>query len=79
MLINILTLLMGTAMMVFDGPLSRPNVRLQNGSDAPSTESGKYKQAKVAGAIFIAITRVMKGLVINYSNFLSLLPTVMLR
>jgi hypothetical protein len=42
------------------------------GPGAPSTESGKYKQAKVAnvligiGAIFIAITHMMKGLAINF-------------
>ena len=42
------------------------------GPGAPSTESGKYKQAKVAnvligiGAIFIAITQMIKGLVINF-------------
>ena len=42
------------------------------GPGAPSTESEKYKTGKVAnvligiGAIFIAITRMMKGLVMNF-------------
>jgi hypothetical protein len=63
---------MGTAMIVLNGPLSRPNVRLQNWAwRAPGTESG-IQTAEVAkvligiGAIFIAITHMMKGLVINF-------------
>jgi hypothetical protein len=73
LLINILTLLMGTAMIVFNGPLRRLDVRLQNWAwRRQAQESGKYKQAKVAkivigiGAILIAITRMLKGLVINF-------------
>jgi hypothetical protein len=42
------------------------------GPGAPSTESEKYKTGKVAnvligiGAIFLAITRMMKGHVMNF-------------
>ena len=43
-------------------------------------QAGKAANVLIGiGAIFIAITRMMKGLVINFLNFLRLLPTVMLR
>ena len=71
MLINILTLLMGTAMIVFKRPQSGLMSGCKIGPGAPSAESGKYKQANVAnvligiGAIFIAIAGMVKGLVID--------------
>jgi hypothetical protein len=50
------------------------------GPDAPSTEreiqAGKVANVLIGiGAIFIAITRMIKGLVMNFLNFLRLLPT----
>ena len=73
MLINILTLLMGTAMIVLNGPLSRPNVRLQKlGLARAKYGEREIQTAEVAkvligiGAIILAITNTMKGLVINF-------------
>ena len=72
LLINILTPLMGTAMIVFNGPLSRLNVWLQNWAwrrQARTAGNTSRQSANVLigiGAILIAITRMMKGLVINF-------------
>jgi hypothetical protein len=68
LLINILTLLIGTAMIVSTGRLVGLMSACKIGPGAPSTENGKYKQAKLQtvligiGAIFIGITHMMKGL-----------------
>jgi hypothetical protein len=72
LLISILTLLMGTGMIVFNGPLSRLNVRLQNWAWRAKHGEREIQAGKVANvligiaAIFIAIARMMKGLVINF-------------
>jgi hypothetical protein len=52
---------------------------LQNWAWRAKHGEREIQAGKVAGAIFIAITRMMKGLVSNFLNFLRLLPTVMLR
>ena len=63
---------MSTAMIVFNGPLSRLNARLQNWAWRAKHGEREIQAGKVAnvligiGAIFIAITRMMKGLVINF-------------
>jgi hypothetical protein len=63
---------MGTAMIIFNGPQSGLMSGCKIGPGAPSAESWKYKHANVAdvligiGAIFIAITRMMKVLVMNF-------------
>ena len=47
LLINILTLLVGTAGIVFNRPLSRLNVRLQNWAWRAKHGERGYKQAKL--------------------------------
>ena len=65
MLINILTLLMGTAMIVFNGPQSGLMSGCKIWPGAPST-AGKVANVLIGiGVILIAITGMMNGLVID--------------
>ena len=73
MLINIRTLLIGTAIIVFNGPLvvglrsTCKNWAWRSKHGEREIQAGEVANVLIGiGAIFIAITRMMKGLVINF-------------